>query len=290
MSSSVRLAWCREMNVLIEAKRARYGLLCVLVAFAFNIGFLISSSPIETLPAYPLVRLARYFDLLDANLGAALHFLASTWGRLIWLVVIFGWAICGLRARDMGIRWSQWKEGVVVTLVMWVVIEGVLAGSVWVLGRRLTWDPLWARLTPAAIVANVVYYFLGVALFEEVFYRGFMVPQFFHVFHERFPKWSRVMAVLTSQLLFALSHIPHYPMPFPKPVGLGILWLTGIVLAWMWLRTGNLFIVVGWHGLMDFPLHLVKTPQNVPEGITYLVGVLLLLAGWPLVQKHLSQA
>ncbi len=277
------------MNVLIEARRARYGLLCVLVAFALNIGFLISSLPIETLPTYPLVRLARYFEPLDANLGATLHFLASTWGRLIWLVVIFGWAICGLRAKDIGIRWGQWKEGVVVTLVMWVIIEGVLVGSVLVLKRPLSWHPLWNRLTPAAIAANVVYYFLGVALFEEVFYRGFMVPQFFHAFQERFPKRSQVMAVLTSQLLFALSHIPHYPMPLPMPVGLGILWLSGVVLAWMWLRTGNLFIVIGWHGLMDFPIHLVAAPQNVPEGITFLVGVLL-LAGWPFVKKHWLQA
>ena len=276
------------MNVLIETRRARYGLLCVLVAFALNIGFLISSLPIETLPTYPLVRLARYFEPLDANLGAALHFLASTWGRLIWLVVILGWAICGLRAKDIGIRWSQWKEGVVVTLAMWVSIEGVLAGSVLVLKQPLSWNPLWHRLTPAAIVATIVYYFSGVALLEEVFYRGYMVPQIFHAIQEHFPKRSQVLAVLVSQVLFALSHIPHYSMPLPMPVGLGILWLSGVVLAWMWLRTGNLFIAVGWHGLMDFPIHLVTAPQNVPEGITFLVGVLL-LAGWPWLRRRWLQ-
>ncbi|WP_457631282.1 hypothetical protein, partial [Oceanithermus sp.] len=60
------------------------------------------------------------------------------------------------------------------------------------------------------------------------------------------------------------------------------------VLAWMWLRTGNLFIAVGWHGLMDFPIHLVTAPQNVPEGITFLVGVLL-LAGWPWLRRRWLQ-
>ncbi len=277
------------MNVLIESRHARYGLICVLIAFVINMGFLSSSWPLETIPTYPLVRLAQSIDPLDANLGAVLHFLASTWGRFIWLVVIFGWAICGLRAGDMGIRWRQWKEGLVVTLGMWALIEGTLASLVVAMGGSLSWNPLWAQLTPAAIGATAIYYFLGVALFEEVFYRGFMTPQFFHAFQERFPKRSHILAVLLSQLFFAFSHIPHYQMPFPMPIGLGILWLTGIVFAWLWLRTGNLFIVVGWHGLMDFPLHLVVPPKNAPEGITYLVGILLLI-GWPFVKKYWSHA
>ncbi|MBO8173990.1 MAG: CPBP family intramembrane metalloprotease [Thermococcus sp.] len=276
------------MNVVTEVKYARYGMSCVLIAFALNIGFLISPFPIETLPTYPLVLLARYFEPLDAPLSATLHFLAFTWGRFIWLIVIFVGAICGLRAKDVGIRWSQWKKGVLVTLIMWMIIEVMLVGSVLLLKRPLSWNPLWGKLTPAAVTAIVIYYFLGVALFEEVFYRGFMVPQFFHAFQNRFSKQSLVLAVLVSQLLFALSHIPHYQMPFPLPIGLGILWLSGVLLAWMWLRTGNLVIAIGWHGLMDFPLHLVAAPPNVPEGITFLVGILLLIV-WPFLDRHLPQ-
>uniref|UniRef100_UPI00257AA639 CPBP family intramembrane glutamic endopeptidase n=1 Tax=Oceanithermus sp. TaxID=2268145 RepID=UPI00257AA639 len=90
----------------------------------------------------------------------------------------------------------------------------------------------------------------------------------------------RGFQVLVSQLFFALSHLPHYSLPFPVPVGLAVLWFTGVLLALMWLRTGNLLMAVGWHGLMDLPYHLTAAPAGWPAGVTYLVG-LLLLAVWP---------
>ena len=267
------------MRVLHGTRRARFGLACVAAALVLNYALLTSAGPLAALPAWPLVRLAQQLEPADPNLAAMLHYLAATWGRLVWLVVGLGWAVCGLRARDLGLRWSGWKEALRATLALWAASEATLAAaSAWQGG--LEWNPLFHRLSPAATAAGAVYYVFGVALFEETFYRGLLVPQFFHFFRARFPGRAPALAVLVSQLFFAFSHLPHYSLPFPVLVGLAVLWFTGVLLALMWLRTGNLLMAVGWHGLMDLPYHLTAAPAGWPEGVTYLVG-LLLLAVWP---------
>ncbi len=262
-----------------DLRPARFGWLCVTGAVAANVALLTHTGPLLELPTYPLVWLARHLSA-DVQLSALLHYLASTWTRLFWLVGVLIWGICGLRPGDLGLKRGQWKTGLKTTLILALIIEALLAGVAWVGEGRLRWNPLGRQLSWGSWLALGMYYFLGVALFEELFYRGFLVPQMAHLFQKRFPRRGLLGAVLLSQALFALSHLPHYGMPFPKPVGLLILWFSGVILAWGWLRTGNLFIVIGWHGLMDWPIHLVATPANVPEGVTYLVGLVLLI-GWP---------
>ncbi len=114
-------------------------------------------------------------------------------------------------------------------------------------------------------------------MFEEVFYRGFMVPQLFHALTRVFKKHSMAITLLVSQGYFAVAHIPHFSMPFPMPIGLMILLFSGIVLALLWLQTGNLYIAIGWHALMDLPFHITKVPDNIAASFTFLLGFLILL-------------
>ncbi len=271
------------MNVLTQSRRARFGLVCVAAALAFNHTLLASPGWLAALPAYPLVLLARGLEPQDPGLAVTFQYLATAWGRLLWLPVLLGGTVCGLRARDFGIYKGRWKEALAATLVMWAAIELVLAAAS-ALWNGPAWKPIPGRHSAAAMAAGVVYYFFGVALFEEAFYRGFLVPQLFHAFRTRFARQAAVLlAVLVSQLFFALAHLPHYRVPLPVPLGLTVLWLTGVLLALMWLRTGNLLVGVGWHGLLDLPYHLTGAPPGWPEGAAYLVG-LLVLAAWPLVR------
>ena len=272
------------MDALLSTRRLRTGLLGVLVLFGLNLAMLVYTWPWEVWPTYPLLLLGRYVQDWDAGLGAVLQYLASTWGRLIWLVVIGAGLLGGLRPRDLGIRWRGWREALAVTLIMALLQEGVLAGIRLATGPW-QWHPGWEKITPASFLGLVVYLFLGVAFFEETFYRGLMVPQFYHPLAKRIPHRAPLLAILLSQVLFALSHYPHYNMPLPRPLGLAFLWLSGVLFALMWLRTGNLFIAMGWHGLMDFPLHFAATDPGVSEGVIFLIGLMVLL-GWPRVQRY----
>ena len=276
-------------HFLANTRRARWGLLCVLVAFGLNLVLITAGGVVGRLPwlvLYPLLWLARLLAQVDREAALALELLTGYWGRFVLLIGVLAWGICGLRPRDVGLQRGKWREALVATVAMWVFIQLVLVGIGWASGGPLAWHPLWRQSTPLALGLSVVRYFLGVGLFEEVFYRGLMLPQFYHALRERQINHALPVAVLLSQTLFALSHIPHYALPLPLPLGLLVLWLESVLLAWLWLRTGNLLILVGWHGLADFPLPLLAAPENVLEGAAFVL-IIVMLVGWPVVRRRL---
>ncbi len=277
--------------LLPETRRARFGFLCVLGAFALNMVFLVSSDGVGKLPwlvMYPLLWLAQRVAHLDPSAGFALNVLAGYWGRFILLMVVLAWGICGLRPRDVGLRRGQWREALVATVLMWGVAQVVF------LVISLASTPRWvappSQGTLLAVSALTLKDLAGVALFEETFYRGLMLPQVYHLLSPRLNRHTLLVSMVLSQLFFALAHIPHYPMPLPLPLGLLFLWISGILFAWMWVRTGNLLIVVGWHGLSDyFPFPVVGISEATLNGVMFGVG-LLFLAAWPWMREKFAPA
>ena len=106
---------------------------------------------------------------------------------------------------------------------------------------------------------------LGNALFEEIAYRGFLFPQLYLRLAGCGSARKRLgLALLISQGLFALSHIPNriYLGMTPSEIALDLLMLLGwgTIYTLIYLRTDNLFIVVGIHALGNTPTTLFKTP------------------------------
>ena len=90
-----------------------------------------------------------------------------------------------------------------------------------------------------------------------------------------------VLALLVSQGLFALSHVPNriYLGMKPDEIALDLLMLLGwgTLYALIYLRTNNLFIVVGIHALGNTPTTLFATvPALSGDGASVLIYTLVI--------------
>jgi len=265
----------------------RTPLVLVLVAFLLNLA-LITDTPFAWLSwrlVSPLLWLSARIRLYDAEAARALNVLAGYWGRFLLIIVVFGWGICRLKPQDMGLLWPRWRKGLTAMALLWAAAQGVLMLVSLISHGTLTLHPMWIKGPLVAKIAAGFKVLLGVALLECVLFRGWMVPQFFLTFRDKIPpRQALLAAVALSQVLFAVSHIPHYSMPFPLPLGLLFIWLGGMLLAWVWIWTGNLYIAIGFHALIDYPMPIVSVPDSVPEGTIAFLGILVVFV-WPRVRR-----
>lgn len=136
---------------------------------------------------------------------------------------------------------------------------------------------------------------IAVALFEELFFRGILLP----VLLEKLKRWRLVLAVLLSSALFALLHLVN--LFFGADVGatmlqVGYTFLIGCMLAVTMLRTNNLWLCVLIHAIFDFGGLLIS---DLGTGrvhdlafwiLTAIIGVLcavhIVLTGLKLLKKE----
>ena len=152
----------------------------------------------------------------------------------------------------------------------------------------LTLDPSWNAYGVSWVLGGLLAQLAGNALFEEIAYRGFLLPQT----HRRLsairrPALRIFVAVLISQAVFALIHIPNriytglplaaYPMDLVRLLGLGALF------AVIYLRTGNLLLAVGIHALLNRPTPLVGFASS---STVLLVLIAVLLVVWPWMSRN----
>jgi membrane protease YdiL (CAAX protease family) len=166
-----------------------------------------------------------------------------------------------------------------------------VAIGVWSLatGQGLSIDPTWAQFGALAVLGNLLGQFFGNALYEETVWRGVTLPQFYRRCAKRLPAKrdlsmaALIAALVISQGLFALRHIPvriwnRFTLG-DLPITLAELFVTGVVFALLYLRTRNLFVVIGIHALYDAPTALLAHGGAVALPALALVMLILLL--WP---------
>ncbi|HET7628716.1 MAG TPA: type II CAAX endopeptidase family protein [Bacillales bacterium] len=116
---------------------------------------------------------------------------------------------------------------------------------------------------------NGFLFFFVVAVAEEFFFRGYLM----HVFTRR---GNVAVPVIMSSVLFALSHAMN---PNVAILGLVNIFFVGLLLAWMYVKTGNLWMPIGFHmawnyfqgNVFGFPvsgttrhgLYTIKETENV---------------------------
>ena len=228
--------------------------------------------------------------LISASYGLITHLLvlnAIATGVVIGVVILwFG----GLTAKDIGLKGSQLLEGVTVGLAFWVLVQitQLLIGLAKT--GRVAVAPIWAEEGVGPILGLLLGHLFGTALCEETIFRGFFLPQLWLVLRDRMSSSSKLtvsLAVLISQVLFALMHLPWQAakgvdtgsLPF---VVLAMLF-NGIILAIVYLRTGNLFIAIVIHALGNAPTPVLM--PFVPSPSLQLVFTLLLLLAWPTLKR-----
>jgi membrane protease YdiL (CAAX protease family) len=196
--------------------------------------------------------------------------------------VLFG--IGRLRPADLGLRRDKLVEGLVVTLGVWLLMQVIAAVSAAATTGAIVIAPSWIRNGIGPTLMWTAVMFLGPALYEEIAFRGFLFPQLYLKLRgsHRARLWT---ALLVSQALFAIGHIPaHIAL---RNLSGSALWtqvvlqgVVGVLLVLLYLRTRNLWIAVGIHGLANAPTSLIAGAWGWE---TFLI---ILVVGWPWLARR----
>jgi membrane protease YdiL (CAAX protease family) len=231
--------------------------------------------------------------------GGAFQPLASATGGLItgslvvnviFLIVLVVWVMLvggNLRLIDIGIQFARLPSALAASVALWLAaqivhaIAGLLAFGV--IQPAWVWNSAGAYILIGSLLAQV----LGNALFEEIAWRGFLFPQvYLRLTGLEELNWIRLIAaVLISQAVFALSHIPnrvYLGMTFEAiALDLFVLLMIGIFFTVLYLITDNLFLLVGIHALGNAPTTWFRTaPALEGAGESLLIYALVIIACW----------
>lgn len=257
--------------------------LVVVTKFALAAGFnyTVFSVPPSRSPVFgPIVRAT--WGLVTPQLLVGLFQLGVLVGGLVWLVG-------GIHPVHVGLDREDLSTGVSVTLAFWVVVQAVglvVAGA----SGTVTLSPLWQAIGARGMLSNLLAEVFGTAPMEESIYRGLFLTQGYLLARRVVPdrRTSLVLAVLGSQVLFALAHVPARlvvgtQLGLPLGQDLLLTFVLGLIFALVYLRTGNLFVAMGVHVLSNDPtsLFLQQPTARVLVGLC----VLVLLVGWPRLRR-----
>jgi len=150
-------------------------------------------------------------------------------------------------------------------------------------------DPGWSQSGVGATLGLLVAQLFGNALYEEVLFRAVLLDQMVLKLRDR--RWGFPLALVGSQLIFALLHVPNRLLRRCTLTGmvdgLGLLFLMGLLFALVYHRTGNLLIAVGVHALNNAPTMLVATRLSGQFLVTLLL--VALVTAWPVLRRHLGR-
>lgn len=260
------------------------GQLTALVLLLISFPILVFFSPLGRLLVWA-PRLTA--GLVSATMAAYLLVFAGLW----CILRIRG----GLRLRDIGLHSGTIRSGLLITLVMWLLTNGIHAVAGAASGHALTLHPDWQRQGVLTVIGTFLGQLLGNALCEEIVYRHVLITQLMARAKGRLksPAVRLALVLLVTQAAFAAVHIPHRLRnglpPERLPGNLFVLLLMGLIYSWGYLQTRNLVFVVGWHSLSNTPTLLVPQavgPHNVLYGIIF-VGLMLQL-GFRIVRRMRS--
>lgn len=264
------------MEDLSASRRAPTWLLVVVLVllYPWSMGVNLWFAAPENRYYEPLLRASN--GLLWPNLQACLPTIA------IWLVIFrFG----GLRLADIGWRRRDLAAGALATLLIWGICN-LVALVVNFADIRLASDVAQA---PTYAAGHLLGQVLGNALYEETLYRGFCLVQFLLILLARGfrPIHAAGLAALGSAIVFALPHIPNRMLKGGYPELTDLLGdqvrllFSGLFLAWVYIRTRNLWWAVGLHSLANYPAQLIEWGSKGAAKSTIAVLGLLVTIAWP---------
>lgn len=214
---------------------------------------------------------------------------------LAGLLIVGGGLLIGagrLRLRDVGLRGATILSGAGWTLVAWLALQIIAVIADLITYGRLLVNATWGQVGVLGLLGLfVVGQLLGNSLYEEVVWRGFLVPQLALKLRRTFqrPAIRWTVAIGVSQLFFALYHIPIRLYTGETPADLASslapIWVLGMLLAIIYARTSNLYLVIGLHALNDLPLLIFAVSPFMAQfiGSLPIVGAALALgvgAAW----------
>lgn len=203
---------------------------------------------------------------------------------LIMLITLAG----RIKPDDVGLNRDYVGRGVGVIAMIWGasqvigVLPRVVANRPVLLDRAFEYGSRWE-------MGGQFLSALGMATLEEIALRGFLLVQLYLVFHRdnrdeaQGLKWATAITVVVSALMTLPRTLP-YPSLELAAIDQGTVLAGSLFLSWLYLRTRNLFFVIGVHTLLLAPSPVVAGPRGgaawyAPLIIAILATVWALL--WP---------
>jgi len=231
--------------------------------------------------AYPLFAATKGL-VSPVSLAAAVE-MAVLVGGVMLVLGRLGW-------HDLGLRRGAAVRAVLVLLPLWALVNvATVTHGLAAPCCPLTENPAFQLAKPLAL-GQLLDAFWGSGFIEEVMYRGFLLPQVYLLARRLGASKGAALAaaLVGTQLYFGLNHIPAAGR-MHLGWGEGALYivhatLVGGMFAALYLQTGNLFVAVGAHALINHPA-VVYTTSTDPALLT-LIGVCALMLGWPAIARR----
>lgn len=239
------------------------------------------AEPTWLLLLWSLIYPAAWFQaLVELGHGLVVPTLLGSLGGL-GVVLAIACGLGRLRLRDLGVTREAAIVAAAVTAGAWALAQIVALVGALVAGDGVVLDPGFGGEAGAELVGQL----LGNALQEELLFRGFLLVQMVLIARRWLrsgPAW--LLAIVISQGYFALTHIPQRWIiqdthGWALLTNLGSVMWFGILSVGIFVRTGNLMLVVGYHALSNIPLAVFRSP--VASSDVQLLLILALAVAWP---------
>ncbi len=204
----------------------------------------------------------------------------------VFLFISIKWG--GLRLKDFLLNSEEIKKGILWTLILWVTLNLLSAiFSYLEHGSLILNDKLSYRF------GGFIAQFFGNAFAEEVIYRGVLLIQFYLILKMKFShKQSILGTLIISELIFSLSHIPNRIILGQTEYlifDLIKLFIVGVIISLMFIKTQNLIYLVGVHSFLNQPFGLFKTQEEFPMLIALLLSIIITLF-WNKINGYRKQS
>lgn len=202
-------------------------------------------------------------------------------------------AFSRLKWEDIGIRRSLLPQAALIVLLIWVVIQLIGAAIRFATTGGLSLDRSWSQIGLLAMLGLLIGQLFGNSLFEEIAFRGFLLPQIYFKTKNQWLnqyKWTKLMiALAVSQIIFVLIHIPNrLGQGYTTSdwiIDFSSVFIIAIIFALIYLKTGNLFIAIGLHAFIDAPESLFIS-GDISKWFFVIFGILIIIL-WPRVQSRI---
>lgn len=175
----------------------------------------------------------------------------------IILVFVYGLLIVykKLKPRDLGLERGKVLQAAWVIALVILMLQVISAVVNIISYKTIAMGNFWSKVSGGTAFGVLISQLLAVAVQEEIIFRGFLMPQVYL----RIKKDNNIVrmgfALIISQGLFAIWHIPIRISSGMSLLSIIIsiftVFMLGVIFALIYIRTGNIFIAMGVHGLWN---------------------------------------
>lgn len=203
-------------------------------------------------------------------------------------LVIIGGMIMGWgrqRLSDLGFG-AGFAVRLALLLAGWGIMQIIALIAALASGMGIALHPAWTEYGAGTLLGLLIAMVLGTAPFEDGLFRGYVLPQLHFLLGRRIAnETARVLAALMlCAVIFALWHLPTILLnrgdvsPGAVAGALAYMLLGGVMLGFLYLRTGRLEVVMAGHALVNAPTMLIASPLP-GSALAGAIGVAAIIAG-----------